>query len=123
MFAEPDHAEAKELLATTYEQLGYGAENGTWRNFFLTGAHGAARRPDASRAAAGGAGGFAGALEVEQIFDFVALRIDGPRAWDEQLAIDWVFTDLDRRFRTTLSNGVLSHTSRPGPPASTSPSP
>ena len=28
-------------------------------------------------------------------------------------AIDWVFTDLDRRFRTTLSNGVLSHTSRP----------
>ena len=112
MFAEPDHAGAKELLATTYEQLGFGAENGTWRNFFLTGAMELRNGPTKS-GGGGGAGGFAGALEVEQIFDFVALRIDGPRAWDEQLAIDWVFTDLDRRFRTTLSNGVLSHTSRP----------
>jgi len=113
VFAEPDHAEAKELLATTYEQLGFGAENGTWRNFFLTGALELRNGPTKVGGGGAGAGGFAGALEVEQIFDFVALRINGPRAWDEQLTIDWVFTDLDQRFRTTLSNGVLSHTSRP----------
>ena len=38
VFAEPGHAAARELLADTYEQLGYGSENGTWRNFFLSGA-------------------------------------------------------------------------------------
>lgn len=39
IFADPDHAEAKELQADTLEQLGYGSENGTWRNFFLMGAY------------------------------------------------------------------------------------
>ncbi|TQS31850.1 hypothetical protein Golomagni_07857, partial [Golovinomyces magnicellulatus] len=34
VFAEPDNKAAKDALADTYEQLGYGAENGTWRNFF-----------------------------------------------------------------------------------------
>ena len=32
VFAEPDHAEARALQADVFEQLGYGAENGTWRD-------------------------------------------------------------------------------------------
>jgi alkyl sulfatase BDS1-like metallo-beta-lactamase superfamily hydrolase len=35
------------------------------------------------------------------------VRIDGPKAWDERFHIDWYFTDLDERWRTTLSNGVF----------------
>ena len=38
VFAQPDHQAAWDLLADTYEQLGYGSENGTWRDFFLSGA-------------------------------------------------------------------------------------
>ena len=38
VFAEPENAEARELQADALEQLGYGAENATWRNFFLMGA-------------------------------------------------------------------------------------
>jgi alkyl sulfatase BDS1-like metallo-beta-lactamase superfamily hydrolase len=38
VFADPDNAEARELQADALEQLGYGSENGTWRNFYLTGA-------------------------------------------------------------------------------------
>ena len=38
VFAQPDHAAARDLLADTYEQLGYGSENGTWRDFYLSGA-------------------------------------------------------------------------------------
>jgi alkyl sulfatase BDS1-like metallo-beta-lactamase superfamily hydrolase len=112
VFAEPAHRDAAELLASTYEQLGYGAENATWRNFFLTGAKELREGPPPARGG-GAAMGMLGALDVEQVFDFVALRLDGPRAWDVALAIDWVFTDLGRRVRTTLSNGVLSHTDAP----------
>ena len=36
------------------------------------------------------------ALTVSQLFDAVAIRVDGPRAWDEELTIDWRFTDLGR---------------------------
>src|SRR5690606_34336859 len=38
VFAEPDHREARELQADALEQLGYQAESGPWRNFYLTGA-------------------------------------------------------------------------------------
>ncbi|MFC4905001.1 alkyl sulfatase dimerization domain-containing protein [Kocuria oceani] len=39
VFALPDHEPAEELLADTDEQLGFGAENGTWRCAYLSGAH------------------------------------------------------------------------------------
>ena len=38
VFAEPENAAARELQADALEQLGYGAENAVWRNFFLMGA-------------------------------------------------------------------------------------
>jgi alkyl sulfatase BDS1-like metallo-beta-lactamase superfamily hydrolase len=38
VFAEPDNAVAKELLARCHEQLGYRAESATWRNSYLTAA-------------------------------------------------------------------------------------
>ena len=38
VFADSEHDGARTLLADTLEQLAYGAENATWRNFFLSGA-------------------------------------------------------------------------------------
>ena len=49
VFAEPSHAEARALLADTFEQLGYGAENGTWRSVYLSGAHRAPQRTASAR--------------------------------------------------------------------------
>ena len=59
------------------------------------------RRVPANVSAAGAA------LTTTQLFDSIAIRIDGPRAWTEHLAIDWVFTDVGHTYRTELSNGVL----------------
>ena len=56
------------------------------------------------------------ALSVEQLFDAIAIRIDGPRAWDEVLTVDWRFTDLDTVHRMTLRNGVLTHRRTDGGP-------
>ncbi|MEV0700187.1 alkyl sulfatase dimerization domain-containing protein [Saccharopolyspora sp. NPDC050389] len=105
VFAEPGHAAAKELLADTYQRLGFGSENATWRNYYLTGARelreGIVPTPTAI------SGGMAAALTVEQILDSVAIRIDGPRAAGAGLVIDWHVTDADEHVRTALSNGVL----------------
>jgi alkyl sulfatase BDS1-like metallo-beta-lactamase superfamily hydrolase len=113
VYAQPDHAEAKDLLAEVYERLGHGAENGTWRNFYLTGAmelrDGVVGTPiDVS-------GGMAAALSIEQIFDTLAIRVDAPHAWHETIMIDWTFTDLGESRRTTLRNGVLIQ--QPKPPS------
>ncbi|MFD2356168.1 alkyl sulfatase C-terminal domain-containing protein [Nonomuraea ferruginea] len=64
---------------------------------------------DGIAAADGGtvAPGTLAALGAEQVLDALAVRVDGPKAWSENLAIDWHLTDLGRRYRTVLSNGVL----------------
>ena len=38
VFADPNNKDAKELLADTYEQMGYQAESGPWRSVYLQGA-------------------------------------------------------------------------------------
>ncbi|PBC54955.1 alkyl/aryl-sulfatase [Rhodococcus sp. ACPA1] len=112
VFADPSDGEAKELLARTYEQLGFGAENATWRNFYLTGAlelRGGIVPPPIAELGAD----MLSALTIEQVFDSVALRINGPRAWDTSLVVDWRFTDPEVHYRTTLSNGALIQTVSP----------
>jgi len=114
VFADPAHAEARELLASAYDKLGYGAENGTWRNFYLMGAlelrHGAIP-PSLSLASPD----MIQALTVDQLFDSIAIRINGPKAWSQALTIDWDFTDQGTRHRMTLSNGALIHWADPAP--------
>jgi alkyl sulfatase BDS1-like metallo-beta-lactamase superfamily hydrolase len=106
VFADETDTEAKELLASVYDRLGWGAENGTWRNFYLQGA--AELREGVTGAPVNTVGPeMLAALSVEQVFDSIAILVNGPRAWDVSLAIDWVFTDLEATYRTSLSNGVL----------------
>jgi alkyl sulfatase BDS1-like metallo-beta-lactamase superfamily hydrolase len=108
VFAQPGHEAALELLADTYEQLGYGSENGTWRSAYLAAAHelrhGAFGTPVTPSEA------MLAALTPDQLFDALAVRVDGPRCWHEHLTLDVHLTDAGERVRLTLRNGVLSHT-------------
>ncbi|MFF0887120.1 alkyl/aryl-sulfatase [Streptomyces sp. NPDC003456] len=107
VFAEPDNAEARSLQADALEQLGYGSENGTWRNFYLMGAlelrHGSVGTPTATTSP-----DLVAALNLEQIFDALAIRVDGPRSWDADITVRWVLTDGDP-VTLRLRNGVLTH--------------
>lgn len=107
VFADPTNAEARELLASVLERLGHGSENATWRNSFLAGA--SELRGDMARTNAGRSGGLASTLSVTQVFDTIAIRIDGPAAWNERLTILWRFTEDGQRYRMELSNGALIH--------------
>ena len=49
------------------------------------------------------------ALTITQLFDSLAIRIDGKRAWDVSTSIRWHFTDSDEIYRMELSNGALIH--------------
>ena len=108
IFAEPDNAEAKALQADTLEQLGYGSENGTWRNFFLMGAY-ELRNGSVGTPIVTASPDISAALTVEQAFDAIALRVDGPRAWSADLTIDWNVKDEGVVHRAQLHNGVLVH--------------
>ena len=43
------------------------------------------------------------------MFDGLAIRVNGPRSWDLDIAIDITFADLAANYRLTLRNGVLVH--------------
>ncbi|MFF4597112.1 alkyl/aryl-sulfatase [Amycolatopsis sp. NPDC001319] len=111
VFADPDSAVAKNALADVYQRLGYGAENPTWRNFYLVGA--LELRKGITPPPLDIGGGMTSALTVEQLFDSLAIRVDGPRAAADPLTIEWRFTDLATTIRTTLSNGALIQTANP----------
>jgi linear primary-alkylsulfatase len=111
VFAEPENEAARELQADALQRLGYGAENATWRNFFLMGAK-ELREGIAGTPTSPAPPDIVANLSVEQLLDAMAIRLDGPRAWDRRLRIDWIVTDPDEDHALTLRNGVLSH--RPG---------
>jgi alkyl sulfatase BDS1-like metallo-beta-lactamase superfamily hydrolase len=112
VFAEPDHGPAKAILADTFEQLGYGSENGTWRNAFLSGVT-ELRDGSFGTPAATNAPDVLANLTPDLLFAAIAVQVDGPKAWDEDLSIDIVLTDTDQRYRVRLRNGALTYSSRP----------
>ncbi|HEX6681942.1 MAG TPA: alkyl sulfatase dimerization domain-containing protein [Candidatus Limnocylindrales bacterium] len=107
VFADPRNTAAKQHLANVYERLGFASECGTWRNFYLVGAQ--ELRTGTANFKPFDSAGMAGALTVEQLFDSIAIRLDGVRAAGERLTIDWNFTDLKEHHRMELSNGALVH--------------
>ncbi|KAK3300284.1 beta-lactamase-like protein [Chaetomium fimeti] len=103
---------ARALLADTYEQLGYGAENSTWRNFFLSGTT-ELRTGNFGTPTATASPDMLAQLTPEMLFDSLAIQINGPAAWDVRLAIDVVVTDAvpaAATYRVWLSNGALVYT-------------
>jgi alkyl sulfatase BDS1-like metallo-beta-lactamase superfamily hydrolase len=108
IFTDENHAAARALYADTLEQLAYGAENATWRNFFLSGAT-ELRDGNFGVATQTTSMSMLAQLTPEQMFDSFSISINGPRAWDLDLAIDVTFADVATNYRLTLRNGVLVH--------------
>jgi alkyl sulfatase BDS1-like metallo-beta-lactamase superfamily hydrolase len=108
IFTDQEHPGARALYAATLEQLAYGAENAVWRNFFLSGAT-ELREGNFGTPTQSASPSIMGQLTPEQMFDTFAISINGPRAWDLDLALDITFTDVATNYRLTLRNGVLVH--------------
>lgn len=116
IFTDQNHAAARELYADTLEQLGYGAENATWRNFFMSGAR-ELRVGNFGTAGQITSPTMLSQLTPEQVFDSIAIRVNGPLGWDLDLAVDITFADLATNYRLTLRNGVLVHRKLAADPA------
>ncbi len=116
IFTDSEHAAARALYSDTLEQLAYGAENATWRNFFLSGAT-ELREGNFGTATTATSMSMLSQLTPEQIFDSLAIRVNGPRSWDLDIAIDITFVDPNANYRLTLRNGVLVYRNVAADPA------
>jgi alkyl sulfatase BDS1-like metallo-beta-lactamase superfamily hydrolase len=116
VFADSSNGEARELQARTFEKLGHGAESGIWRNFYLSGAQ-ELRGTEVRISAGTGNGGLPTirALKTGQLFELLAIQLDGPRAVDHRMVLRWEFTDTDETWTLVLANGVLTPLSGDAP--------
>jgi len=96
VFAEPDNMDARCLQADALEQLGYQAESGPWRGFYLTAAQ--ELRYGAPKGLPGSSVGSADvvrAMTVEMLLDYLAVRLNGPDATRHTLRFNLTVTDRD----------------------------
>jgi len=107
VMADPDNIPARALLADTYEQLGYQAESGPWRNFYLFGAfelrHGMAEQePRKMRK------NIVRGMPLENIFQALAVRLNGPKATGKRYTFNLNFSDLDTPWIMAVENSVFN---------------
>ncbi len=107
VFTDPDNRKARELQASALEQLGYQAESGQWRNFYLTGASELRNGVITAGTARTASPDMLNALSLDSFFDFLAVKLNGPRAAGKDLTLNFRFTDTGDEYLVTLVNGVL----------------
>ncbi|MCB1313775.1 MAG: MBL fold metallo-hydrolase [Sedimentitalea sp.] len=107
--AEPDNAEAKDLLADVFEQLGYLQENPGLRNSFLAatyelrtgipqGAMADSSSPDVVRA-----------MSTGLFLDFLGIKMDSRRAEGFEFTMNLVTPDTGESFVVELRNATLTN--------------
>lgn len=109
VFAEPHNQNAKNLLADTFEQIGYQQESTGVRNSFLQGAYelrtglqgGVPPRstgPDVIRA-----------MPTDNWLDFLGISIDPKKAEDLKFSINLVTPDNGEKYLIEMSNATLTN--------------
>jgi alkyl sulfatase BDS1-like metallo-beta-lactamase superfamily hydrolase len=106
VFADPKNNQARYLQADALEQLGYQAENPTWRNEYLMGAwelrHGTPKLLSVNTASID----MINAMEPELILDFLGVRLNGPAANNKSMVINWILPD-GTGYGISLKHSVL----------------
>ncbi|MFK7977437.1 MAG: alkyl/aryl-sulfatase [Halioglobus sp.] len=109
VFAEPDNDEAAQLLAATYDQLGYQAESGPWRDVYLTGALELRQGTPEEGTGIDDAVDLIRATPIDQFMGLLSVMLDGEKADGREFTLTLNFTDLAEVHTLELANAVLHH--------------
>ena len=109
VFADPDNGAARQLQADALEQLGYQAESGQWRNFYLSAASELRNGVNAAATMRTLSADMINGLTTENLFGYLAVRLNGPDAAGRRIVINFEFSDRSEQYLVTLENAVLHH--------------
>jgi len=111
VFADPGNSIARNLQADALEQLGYQAEFGPWRNFYLSGAQelrygvkvneNTHSQNDES---------FLLSVPIDIFYDYMGMLLKGWEVRNEQAVIHVFFKDTNEKYKLDMENGALNHT-------------
>lgn len=110
VFDDPTNLEARNLQADALEQMGYQAESGPWRNFYLTGAQelrkgtrglptpSAARLEDVVKS-----------MDMTYLLDLLGVRLNADKAVGKRVVLNLNLTDTNKTYILNLENCALTH--------------
>ncbi|WP_084396753.1 alkyl/aryl-sulfatase, partial [Henriciella aquimarina] len=107
VFAAPESEDAKTWLAAAYEQLGFQAESGAWRSYYLTAASELRNGvPDAGAPNLGNAD-FLKAVPSLDLFDALASRYNPEKLSREPFTLLFAFTDTGETISVHVGRDVV----------------
>ena len=116
VFGDPSSKAAKELLAKTYDQMGYQAEAATWRNSYLTAAMELRQGPPTKGIDKSFLIEALMQTPIERFLEAMAAGLNGPNADGKNLKVNLVLTDLKETYVLWIENAVLHFKRAPAEP-------
>lgn len=109
VFAQPDNEQARFLQADILEQMGYMAESGPWRNFYLAGAtelrNGVAKLKSPNTASID----IISNMSLDLIFGYMGIQLNAEKATGKTAILNWSFPDIEENYTLFLENSVINH--------------
>ncbi|MEZ5953049.1 MAG: alkyl sulfatase dimerization domain-containing protein [Hyphomonas sp.] len=115
VFANPKNQPARDWLAATYEQMGFQAESGAWRDYYLSGAAELRRGlPDEGSIRTTSPDFIKGVPTVE-LFNALAVRYDPSKMARDPFSLNFVFPDTGETLALDVGSAITFP--RPGVPS------
>ena len=112
VFSKQGGQPAKDWLAATYEQMGYQAESGAWRSYYLTGAQELRIGLVARNVANPGSADVLRSVPTRTLLNAMAVRFDGSKVSKTAKHLNFVFTDTEEDFTIEVNRSTAL--ARPG---------
>ncbi|WP_417348685.1 alkyl/aryl-sulfatase [Ferrimonas sp.] len=109
VFFDPDDSSAKEMLARAYEQMGYQAESGTWRDSYLSAALELREGVPEGLSMEKKMAGVLYQTDTPHFLDALATRVDYEAAGVERYALVLEILGAQERYLLEIANGVLHY--------------
>ncbi len=116
VYAEPKNKTASELLARSFEQMGYMAESAPWRNFYLSGALELRQGPPDKGLSREKMLDMLQHTPIERFLEAMAASLNGKKAAGLNLKINLIFSDLGESYVLQIENAVLHFRQAPEAP-------
>ena len=112
VFANPENKMGRDWLASTYEQMGFQAESGAWRDYYLTGAAELRRGLPKDQAIRLGNPDFLKGVPTVELFNALAVRYSPEKLSRDPFTLNFVFPDTQEALM--LDVGRSTAFPRPG---------
>ena len=106
VFADPDNPAGRSALASAYDQLGYQAESGAWRNYYLAAAATLRGTEVDTVSGNGQSRSFISAIPTAVFFDALATRFDAAKGRALAGTFQFVLPDSKETVAVVVEGGV-----------------